>query len=324
MEKIETSTPKVQTVKKSNDRVENFQEKYNEISKNVVYVIGKNLSLFICMLIPVLLVTFVWVDFQDVKFSTKMIPEGIATVFLFAAGELLMTDVGIRGGKLDSEFINAKADYDNLLVRVSDIGTALMGVFCNWQIDLELEQAIRFRLSVLRMTPKMYEEDKDLTSTELEKKYGKDKAKAIAKIKELKPIELNAAILLYGGEYNARGGVPVSALEYLSNKWQIISRLLICLFSGLLVINVMFAMTDDVTTARVIYTAFKLMMLLYRMFSGYNRGSRAYNTIEVRNYKARSNYLLQYIKFVEDKIYLKLGDKYGDVDELIGGNVEEK
>lgn len=317
MEKIETSTLKVQTVKKSNDRVENFQEKYNEISKNVVYIIGKNLSLFICMLVPVLLIAFVWVDFQDIIFSTKMIPEGIATVFLFAAGELLMTDVGTRGGKLDSEFINAKADYDNLLVRVSDIGTELMGAFCSWQIDLELEQAIRFRLSLLRMTPKMYEADKALPPADLEKKYGKDKAEAIAKINALKPIELNEAILLYGGEYNARGGVPASALEYLSNKRQLVIRLLICLFSGVMAINVMFAMTDDVTVARVIYTAFKLMILLYRMFSGYNHGSRAYNTIEVRNYKAKCNYLRQYIKFVEEKTYLKLGDKYEDLLENI-------
>lgn len=317
MEKIETSTPKVQTVKKSNDRVESFQEKYNVSSKNLIYVIGKNLTFYLCMLVPILLIGLIWVDFREMIIDTKMISDGIVTVMLFAVGELMAMQVGTGGGKLDAEYIEAKAEYDKLILQVSDIGTALMGVFCNWQIDLELEQAIHFRLSLLRMTPKMYEENKKLTPAALEEKYGKAKAKAIAKINELKPIELNEAILLYGGEYNARGGVPVSADAYLKDKWHLTGMVFGWIFTGLLVFNVAFTMTSDVTVARVIFTAYKLTMLLYRMAKGYNRGARAYNTIEVRNYKAKCNYLRQYIKFIEEKTYLKLGDKYKDLLENI-------
>ena len=76
-------------------------------------------------------------------------------------------------------------------------------------------------------------------------------------------------------------------------------------------------MTTDVTMARVIYTVFKLTMLLFRMAKGYDRGAKAYNTIEVRQLKAKINYLKQYIKFVKDKIYLKLGDKYGDISQFV-------
>ena len=90
-----------------------------------------------------------------------------------------------------------------------------------------------------------------------------------------------------------------------------------CIFTGLLTVSVVVTLTSDITFARVIYTVFKLVMLLFRMAKGYDRGAWAYNTIEVRQLKAKSNYLRQYIKFIEDKLYLKLGDKYGDISALV-------
>lgn len=53
------------------------------------------------------------------------------------------------------------------------------------------------------------------------------------------------------------------------------------------------------------------------MGKGFNRGAWAYNTIMVKHNKAKCNYLRFYEKFVEDKIYLKLGNKYGDISCLI-------
>ena len=53
-------------------------------------------------------------------------------------------------------------------------------------------------------------------------------------------------------------------------------------------------------------------MLLFRMAKGFDRGARAYNTIEVRQLKAKTNYLKMYEKFMTEKMYLHLGDKYGD------------
>ena len=74
--------------------------------------------------------------------------------------------------------------------------------------------------------------------------------------------------------------------------------------------------------ARVIYTVFKLVILLFRMATGYGMGAKAFNTIEVRQIKAKCNYLRQYIMFIEDKIYLNLGDKYGDVKCFVGGEAD--
>ena len=64
-------------------------------------------------------------------------------------------------------------------------------------------------------------------------------------------------------------------------------------------------------------------MLLFRMAKGYDRGARAYNTIDVKQYRARSNYLRQYLSFVRDKIYLNLEDKYGDIAQFVGYTTKE-
>lgn len=295
------------------DRFSNFQKKYNANSKALVCLLGKNITLFICMLIPLLLIGFIWTDFSAVVLGPKMISDGIVTVMMFVVGEMMMTRLGTEGGKLDSEYIEAKKEFDGLAKRVSELGSMFMGIFCDWQIDVEMEQAVFYRLRLLRMTPKDYEEVKDLSKEELVKKYGKIKAAKIIEINNLKPIELNEAILLYNGEKASRGGVPESAEGYLRSKKHIIGTLISCLFTGLLTVSVVLSMTSDITFARVIYTIFKLLMLLSRMATGYDRGARAYNTIEVRQNKAKSNYLRLYERFVTEKTYLKLGDKYGDI-----------
>ena len=295
------------------NKVEDFQKKYNTNQKNFAYILGKNLTLFICMLVPLLLIGFVWTEFGDIIISTKMISDAILTVMLFAVGEMMMTRLGTEGGKLDAEYIEAKGEFDALAKRVGEIGTMLMGIFCDWQIDVEMEQAVHFRLRMLRITPKMWEEIKNLPQSELETRFGKRKARKLAAINALKPIELNEAILLYNGQNAARGGVPQSGDEYLKSTRHMVSVILACIFTGLLTVSVVVTFTSDISFARVVYTVFKLAMLLFRMAKGYDRGARAYNTIEVRQYKAKCYYLRLYDRFVTDKIYLKLGDRYGDI-----------
>ena len=295
------------------DKVSDFQKKYNIGQKNFAAILGKNLTLFICMLVPLLLIGFVWTDFGAIIISTKMISDGVLTVMLFTVGEIMMSRLGTDGGKLDEDYTASKSEFEGLLDEVGKVGTMLMGVFCDWQIDVEMEQTIHFRLRMLRMSLKEWEEVKNKTPSELVERYGKSKAKKILEIINLKPIELNESILLYNGEYAERGGVPISGDAYLRSKKSIIETIVACIFTGLLTVTVVVTLTSDITFARVIYTIFKLTMLLFRMAKGYDRGARAYNTIEVRQYKAKSNYLRQYLKFMEEKIYLKLGDKYGDI-----------
>lgn len=94
-------------------------------------------------------------------------------------------------------------------------------------------------------------------------------------------------------------------------------------FMGLLTVSVAITLTSDVSWARVLYTMFKVVLLVYRMAVGYNLGAKAYNSVEVRQLQAKSNYLRQYIRFMNEKTYLNLEDKYGTVQCYVGGEKDE-
>lgn len=308
----------LERIEMSYDKTEDFQKKYNITTKNFAYILGKNLTLYICILVPFLLIGFVWTEFGPIAIGQKFLSDGLLTVTLFVVGEIMMTKLGSDGGKLDAEYVKSKGEYDSLVAKVGEIGSMLIGIFCDWQIDLEMKEAVNSRLRVLRMTQATFDEVKELPYAALERRYGKYKARKILEIKTLKPIELSEAILLYDDTKTTRGGVPVSAEDYLKSRRHFVETLIACIFTGLLTISVVVTLTQDITFARVVYTMFKLIMLLFRMAKGYDRGARAYNTVAVKQYRARANYLRTYIKFVEDKIYLKLGNRYGDVSCLFG------
>lgn len=297
------------------DKLSDFQGKYNSSSKSIVHHLGTNIALYICCLIPLALIGFIWTDFGMPVVGLKFISEGIVTVALFIIGEVMMMSIGSNGGKLDPEYINARNEFKSLLREVEKVGTLLLGVFCEWQIDVELDQAITARCRPLHITRAKWDELKDKPFSELKQKYGRKKAKRIIALTRLEPVEINEALLLYDNTDDlTRGGVPISGAGYLRSKMRSPEMVLGCIFAGLLTISVAIAMTQDVSMARVIYTLFKLIILLYRMASGYAMGAKAFNTIEVRQIRAKCNYLRQYIMFVEDKIYINLEEeKYGNV-----------
>ena len=308
----------LERLEESTKKVEDFQKQYNINSKNIAYLVGKNLTLFVCMLLPLLMIGFIWTEFGNVIFQTKTIVDAVLTVTLFTVGEIMMTRLGTDGGKMDEEYTEAKGVFEEFLQKTLNIGTIFMGVFCDWQIDVELEQAVKTRLRLLKMTNKQFDEIKDYTPSQLKKRYGKRKAKKLQAIIDLEPIELNESILLYNGEYDLRGGVPENGEEYIHEKKHMITTIISCIFTGLLTVTVAVTLTTDITFARVVYTVFKLAMLLFRMAKGYERGAKAYNTIEVKNLKVRTNYLRQYIKFVEEETYLKFKDEYEELKEILG------
>lgn len=297
------------------DKLSDFQGKYNSSSKSIVHHLGTNIALYICILIPIALIGFIWTDFGMPVVGLKFISEGIVTVALFIIGEVMMMSIGSNGGKLDPEYINARNEFKSLLREVEKVGTLLLGVFCEWQIDVELDQAITARCRPLHITRAEWNKLKDMPFPDLKKKYGRNKARRIIALTRLEPVEINEALLLYDNTDDlTRGGVPISGAGYLRSKMRSPEMVLGCIFAGLLTISVAIAMTQDVSMARVIYTLFKLIILFYRMASGYAMGAKAFNTIEVRQIRAKCNYLRQYIMFVEDKIYINLEkEKYGNV-----------
>lgn len=299
-----------------------FQKNYNVKSKNLLRILGTNLTLYVCILIPVMLIGFIWTDFGTPEIGLKYISDGIVTVAMFVIGELMMMRVGADGGKLDTEYTDARKTFASLINDVNEIGTMFMAVFCEWQIDLEMDHAIAARLRAMRLTRDDWAKLKEVPYDELKMRYGKRKAKRIFALHQLEPIELNESILLYDGEDLERGGTPMSGEGYMKKKSHSVNMLLSCVFAGLLTVSVAITLTSDFSFARVMYTVFKLVVLLFRMATGYNIGARAYNTIEVRRLQVVCNYLRQYVRFVEDKTYLKLGNKYGDISCYVDDNTE--
>ncbi len=301
-----------------------FQKDYNTTTKTFVHIIGTNISLFVCLLIPILLIGFIWTEFGALKIDVKFVSDGIVTVALFVIGEILMMRVGASGGKLDTEYTNAKNEYDRLVKEVNNLGTMFMSVFCEWQIDMEMAQATALRLRSLRITQEEWKRLKELPRKELKARYGRKKMRKILALNQLEPVELNDAILLFNGnDAFARGGVPISGEEYIDKKTHSAQMLISAIFTGLLTVSVALTLTTDISFARVMYTAFKLILLLFRMAQGYNIGATAYNTVEVKQLSAKNNYLRQYIRFIVDKTYLKLEDRYGDISCFVDVSKEE-
>jgi hypothetical protein len=312
------------------DKWGDFQKKYNATSKGIARLFGTNVALFVCILLPILLIGFIWTDFGIPTIGTKFISEGIVTVALFVIGEVMMSKIGADGGKLDTEYTTARNDFITLVNNVHDIGTSFLNLFCDWQIDVEFEHATITRLRSLHITQADWEKVKDMPKKELVKKYGRKKAHKILALARLEPIELNDGILLFDGSNDlSRGGIPISGEGYLHKKTHSAKMVLSSIFTGLLTVSAAITLTSDISWARVVYTFFKLVVLLYRMAVGYNMGAKAYNTIEVGQLQAKSNYLRQYIRFVTDKTYLSIEDKYGSmvvkkVDEEVDEKVDEE
>ena len=303
---------------KEKKKLVDFQQDYNISSKNLIHIIGTNISLFVCLLLPLLLIGFIWTDFGSPKIDLKLVSDGIVTVALLVIGETLMMRIGSSGGKLDAEYISARKEFDDLVASVNKLGTMFMSVFCEWQIDVEMENAISTRLRYLRFSQSDWESVKHLPYHELTKRYGVKKAQKIFELNQLEPVELNEAILLYdNNDALARGGVPISGEDYIYEKSHSWKMILSALFAGLLTVSVAITLTSDISFSRVMYTAFKLIVLLYRMAEGYNTGAMAYNTVEVKQLKTKNAYLRLYERFVTDKTYLKFGDKYGDISLFV-------
>ena len=295
-----------------------IQKDYNISSKTFVRIIGTNITLLICLLLPLLLVGFIWTEFGAIKIDVKFISDGVITVALFIIGELMMMRVGASGGKLDSEYKEAKTEYDKLVKDVNNLGTMFMSVFCEWQIDIEMKQAIATRLRYLHLKRTDWDDTKDLSYRQLKKKYGRKRAKKIYRLSRIEPVELNDAILLFNGnDVFARGGVPISGEEYITKKSHSVGLILSSIFTALLSVSVVLTLTTDISFARVMYTAVKLVILLFRMAQGYDIGAKAYNTVEVKRLAAKNNYLRQYLRFVNDKTYTKIGEEYGDISCFI-------
>ena len=304
---------------------EDRAREFNEKQRSVIRSVGENMATVGAILIVLLFVGYIWTDFSLQLSLETILLDGAVTVVCLILMESLWTQNGIKGGKLDEEYIAAHKSYLDLREKVTKLGLNMMNAFCDWQIDIEYEYYLRKRCKEFKIDYKNYAEElSKMPLAELKKIYPADIAAKVFALRSIKPIELTSEMLMTdGASTNERGGVSISAQEYVRRETVGWVNILATIVAGFCSAGIAFSLNEGASWGLVMYTLMKLILLARRIFKGYSKGSRAYSVIEVKHISDKTRYLNLYVEFVEKKIYLSLGDKYdlpGESDAAIKEN----
>lgn len=288
----------------------------NKAHKSVMRFIGENMASYGCILIILLMIGFIWTDMRIAIFNERTVIDGIVTVTMFLVAQYLMTQNGIECGKEYDVYINLHKEYIEKRDEIYRRGASLMLMFCDWQIDQEYEYYVRAKCKALKLDYDEYvEKYSKLNLVELKKITNAERAVKIYSLNQAKPIELTPDILLTDGMSKVQqGGVGQSAEEYIKTRTVGKKHVGLAIVTGFICMLPAFFLHEGATLELIIYTVFKLIMLLLRMYSGFCNGTRAYNTVEVKHISDKLKYLNLYLEFLDKKIYQTLGDKYGKID----------
>lgn len=287
---------------------EHRQKEFNHKQKSFVKLVGENLAAYACVLIVVLLIGFIWTDIGLSLDVTTFIIESIISVVLFIAAEFLTSKIGTNGGRLDELYVKNHTEYLELRKTVVSAGITLMGKFCECQIEEEYDQYIRKKCKEYRLDYNDYiNKYSKMSYKQLKKIFKKRGAITILGLNKAPRIELTPDMLLTDGKVRGeRGGIPISGEEYVERHTTGFWHILLAVVVAILTVLPAFSLTDDVTIGRVVYTGFKIAMLLYRMYTGYSRGAKAFNTIEPRHLQVKIKYFNLYLEFLK-----RNGEDYG-------------
>lgn len=305
-------------------RIKEFQNKQT----GPVYWIrlaGENMGTVICIMIPMLLVGLIWTEARLPKIGWGLGAEALLTVVLFMWAEAATTRSGATVGVIDEKYIESRNRYREARTSGKDRGVFQLDVFCSWQIDVELENAKRAMCRALKLRWKDYDETyAGMDSTELERKYGKVLAGKVRTVNSMEPIELTADMLLSetGGSRFKRGGIPISAEEYVDKETRGWKHLVISAITTAFTVSMSFVFSGDASWALVVYTAVKIIALFWRMLRGYEKGVNAYIKVGVMHLDAKSDYWDKYVEYIDTEIYLEVEKMYaeGTGGNRIGGN----
>ena len=308
----------------SNNR-EYRERKHNENAKRLAKTITQNLYTYLCMAIPLALILTIFTDFTLPTFGWGLAGDGLLTIVIMVVGERLMVRLGTFGGKLDEDYTSAKIRYDCAKSEAKKRNVSLLMPFCEWQIDQEFERAKRARCAHLRIKYDEYTAQyAGKTLDELKTMLPLDKALQVDKINKLEPIELTPDMLLYNCSTSRdRRDIKISGEDYERDRIYGKKRLIVSTVTCLFLVGFPLAMASEVTVDVIIYTVGKLAALLYRMFKGYSNGAKAYHTIEVQHLDSKSDYLEEFVGFVDDKIYLTIANEYTQINKILGIAPEE-
>ena len=341
-EKIEFVEPSREDAKRER------QKDHNDRQKRFARAVGENFATIGLFAIMALMIGSIWTEVGITSNWSRFLGEALTTIILYILADIYSSTLGVQGGKLDDDYILHHKEYLGLREKVRAAGTILMEIFCDWQIDVEYESYLRRRCRELKIDYKEYVEKYQGKSLEelaalfpLEKDevsgFGKNVAKTyrnakisskaakIFSLSQIKPIELTPDILMTDGRVRRkRGGVSKGGEEYVDENttgWKnILITALWAIFAAIPVINLI----REFSVGMLIYTIFKICLMLYRMYSGYSRGAKGYNSIEPKHLQDKIKYLYLYLEFLDKKVYKTLGDRYtvtGDDDDQVSGQV---
>lgn len=290
-----------ETVSREDLRADKKSE-FNARQKSFAKIVGDNLASYVCVLIFVLLIGFIWTDIRINVFTTAFLSDSLVSAVMFILADICMAQVGARVGKLDGDYIKIHGEYLSLRKTVIDAGITLMDAFCDWQIDVEYEFYVRKQCKALKIGYEDYMEkysEKDLG--ELKALLPVSKAAAVYALNQAKHIELTPDMLLTDGKVkNTRGGLGMSGEEYVEKHTTGRLHLLITAVFAVVAAVPAFTLTQDASVGRIIFTIFKLAVLSYRMFIGYSRGAKGFNSVEPRHLQAKMRYLHLYLEYIKN------------------------
>lgn len=325
------------------------QKQHNLRQKTLMKTIGENFAAYSLVAIAILMIGSIWSEVSVTSNWRKFIGDAIVTIVLYILADISASYIGTQGGKLDEDYIRTHDEYLSLRSKVLNVGVDLMNAFCDWQVDIEYEFYIRKKCKEFKIDYKDYVENyrgktyeelqalfphEVIKGEDLKNKFSKtisnvetsSRATKIFILNQIEHIDLTPDILLTDGRVrNKRGSVNMSGEEYVEEHTVGLNHIAITTIIAVVAAVPVFTLAQEVSVGAIIYTIFKIALLLFRMYSGYSRGAKAFNTVEPKHLQDKIKYLYLYIEFLEKKTYLKLKDNYGIID-IIGDqtDVEDK
>ena len=299
------------------NRIEAMQERQklrNDKSKYWAAVIGQNMSMAVCLMIPVFLICLIWTEVTLPDLGVTLAMETFVTAGLFIFADWASVDVGIPSGKLDSDYLRMQELFYRRKEEIKARGILKMGVFCDWQIAEELVAAKKALCRKNKIDWSAYCSTlSKMSDDELRETYGKVKGKIIIQINKIEPIELTPEMILGEKGNGFRGGISQSGDDYVVEQkfgwWSIVKSVL----PIILTVGSMFSPASSMTWGRIIFTVYRLIAVMLRMSKGFQKGAKAYNTVEVKHRESQVYYIDKYEEFLNTPgLYEKMALRYGD------------
>jgi hypothetical protein len=305
-------------IKTNPPRIEEMHAKQklrNDKSKYIAAVIGQNMSLAVCFMIPVFLIALIWTEATLPRIGVSLATETFLTAALFIFAEWASINVGIPSGKLDDEYLAIQEAFNAKKVVVKARGILKMRVFCEWQIDEEMVESKKTLCRKLKIDWNTYQSEMaNKTEKELIETYGKIRGRAIWHINSLDPIELTPELILGERLDNQRGGISISGDDYVSKQKYGKGSLVRSVLTVVLTVGIGFAFAPGVTWGKIVYTIYRLIAVFIRMKVGFDKGARAFNRIEVKHRESQIYYMDKYEEFLDTPgLYESVAEKYGEM-----------